>query len=288
MPIQRRVRSCDAIDRGASTMHRFPTRLGSGHRARRPGPARLPDGHVRCAGVVDADSATISRTAHAPSWSGREAVRLLDLDLEVLSVIRTPVRSPRRSPRQPPRGHGRRRSRLLVWSGQSGRRIHSLIGQFGHPTEIAFSPDGTLVASASSDGIARVWRTSDWGAPVGPPGSAGADGIAFSADSEHVVTSGRGRHCPRLRCENRPSQLARDGHDDWVTSAAFTGGVGSCRDVEPGRHRRALGRRLPARARGARRRRSPRRIGGVRRRRAPAGRDDRQTHTCARSQDGRN
>ena len=68
--------------------------------------------------------------------------------------------------------------------------MHSLIDQFGHPTALAFSPDGTLVASASSDGIARVWRTSDWGLQsIAPRDALALTEIDFSADGEHVVTS---------------------------------------------------------------------------------------------------
>ena len=82
--------------------------------------------------------------------------------------------------------------RLIVWSGQSGRRIHVLREQLGHPTAMAFSPDGTLVASASTDGIGRVWRTSDWGLQAVLPGSVTALlAVAFSADGEHVVTVGK-------------------------------------------------------------------------------------------------
>jgi WD40 repeat protein len=118
--------------------------------------------------------------------------------------------------------------RLLVWSGQSGRRIHSLREQFGHPTMIAFSPDGTLVASASTDGIARVWRTSDWGLHAVLAGGVNAlTGIAFSADSEQVVTAGRDGTARVFDAKTGSPLFTLIGHGDWVTSAAFTGGVGS-------------------------------------------------------------
>jgi WD40 repeat protein len=118
--------------------------------------------------------------------------------------------------------------RLLVWSGQSGRRIHALREQLGHPTQIAFSPDGTLVASASSDGIGRVWRSSDWGLQAvlaGNPTS--LTGISFGTDGEHLVTAGRDGTARVFEAKTGSPLFTLAGHHDWVRSAIFTGGVGS-------------------------------------------------------------
>ncbi len=189
------------------------------------------DGDVRLvAGVEDADRATISADGTLALVIGKGGVRLLDLPSG-----RVRETYPHPGAESAAISFDNRRvvtggadQRLLVWSGQSGRRIHSLIGQFGHPTEIAFSPDGTLVASASSDGIARVWRTSDWGLQSVLPGGENAlTGIAFGADSEQVVTSGRDGTARVFDAKTGSHLFTLTGHDDWVTSAAFTGGVGS-------------------------------------------------------------
>ena len=118
--------------------------------------------------------------------------------------------------------------RLLVWSGQSGRRIHTLREQLGHPTQVSFSPDGTLVASSSTDGLGRIWRTSDWGLQAVLAGSATAlTGISFSGDGEQVVTSGRDGVARVYEAETGAPLFDLVGHRDWVESARFTGGVGS-------------------------------------------------------------
>ena len=48
---------------------------------------------------------------------------------------------------------------VRVWSGVSGRRIHTLTEHGGSAVAVAYAPGGEFVASASSDGAARIWRT---------------------------------------------------------------------------------------------------------------------------------
>ena len=115
-----------------------------------------------------------------------------------------------------------------VWSGQSGRRVHTLTEHSGHAVAVAFSPNGAYAASASTDGVGRIWRSGDWGLSTVLTGHTHAlTNISFSADGEHVVTTAKDGTARVSHTESGEELFVMSGHDDWVTSAAFTGGAGS-------------------------------------------------------------
>ena len=117
---------------------------------------------------------------------------------------------------------------VLVWSGQSGRRIHTLREHAGNPVAMAFSPDGEFVATASNDGTARIWRTSDWGLNATLSGHTNAlTDVSFSADGEHIVTAGRDGTARVSHVQTGDELFVLAGHTDIVRSAEFAGGAGS-------------------------------------------------------------
>ena len=117
---------------------------------------------------------------------------------------------------------------VRVWSGQSGRRVHTLVEHAGNPVAIAFSPDGQFVATASSDGTARIWRTSDWGLNSSLAGHTNAlTDVSFSKDGEHIVTAGRDGTARVSHVKTGDELFVLAGHSDWVQTAEFAGGAGS-------------------------------------------------------------
>ncbi|MFB6374192.1 MAG: WD40 repeat domain-containing protein, partial [Bradymonadaceae bacterium] len=61
---------------------------------------------------------------------------------------------------------------------------------------VDFSPDGTYLASSSSGGMARVWKTADGSIAKRIPG-AGRGGLAFSPDGQTLAIAGGWRALPR-------------------------------------------------------------------------------------------
>jgi WD40 repeat protein len=54
-------------------------------------------------------------------------------------------------------GGGFGRQRVVVWDPSSGNRVGFLPGNVGVVTDVAFSPDGSKLATSSEDGALRLW-----------------------------------------------------------------------------------------------------------------------------------
>ncbi|HEX5748684.1 MAG TPA: hypothetical protein VFZ09_20760 [Archangium sp.] len=87
----------------------------------------------------------------------------------------------------------------------------------------AFSPDGTLIVTASSDGKARLWRVTGLGEPVVLEGH--KDEVrtaAFSPEGERLVTASADGTARVWRVSDGRELLAPLAHEDDVRSAAFS------------------------------------------------------------------
>jgi WD40 repeat protein len=110
-----------------------------------------------------------------------------------------------------------------VWDGEDGSQLHGLTGNQGEVLDVAIDAKGSQVASASTDGTARVWGTGVAGSPRGylhgHENFVGA--VDLSGDGESVVTGSLDRSARTWRPTGQMLALLA-GHEDTVTDAVLT------------------------------------------------------------------
>jgi WD40 repeat protein len=89
---------------------------------------------------------------------------------------------------------------VQVWDSTTGTLL--LTGNFGHtggPHDIAFSPDGTIVATGGEDQKVNIWNSTTGQVLYKLSGhSTVIEGVAFSPDGTRLVTAGQGDHTARV------------------------------------------------------------------------------------------
>ena len=76
-----------------------------------------------------------------------------------------------------------------LWEAKSGKKLHTLNGHSDWVRSIAFSPDGTLLASGSSDMTVKLWEVSTGTSITTLIGHTDAvRSAAFSPDSTRLAT----------------------------------------------------------------------------------------------------
>ncbi len=120
-------------------------------------------------------------------WDWRQGELVRTIDTESWSAVPSPagdllaVGSPDRQENQT----------VTVWSTESGELIATLPGHTGGINDLAFSPDGSRVASASVDGTIHIWDTSSSEPPLTLSGHIGQlSSVAFSPDGTHLASAG--------------------------------------------------------------------------------------------------
>ena len=116
---------------------------------------------------------------------------------------------------------------VRLWALGSGKKRGTLrFGHVGHVDDIAFSPRATLVATASSDNTARVWRVRK-AQPVSvlPGHTSFVNDVAFRADGFFVATAGRDGIARTWKVDNGALRATFLGHGDAVLAVAFLPGT---------------------------------------------------------------
>ncbi len=110
-----------------------------------------------------------------------------------------------------------------IWDARTGTLVDQLVGHTDTLTALAFSPDGSVLASASVDHTIRTWRMSDMRQLYAlnrqaPPATA----LSFSPDSQTLATSGTDLTIRLWNVRDRSQQRTLNSEIDVSNSLAWS------------------------------------------------------------------
>ena len=110
-----------------------------------------------------------------------------------------------------------------VWSSADGQQLFELKGHTDEVTSIDFSPDGSLIATGSSDNTARIWDATKKGITLKTLQHDGAvNCVRFSKDGSQFVTGGLDKIGRVWDVTTGELLFKLEGHIEEITSADYS------------------------------------------------------------------